>query len=312
MASSTTHGLLLGLLLFGSAFVGANHKKEDDLLDKPVLRFIPANAIINDHITDGGGNPKADPNKIPAVLPPPPPHTPPTFVQPSPIARVAPAPAPVKPAPVKPAPMKIQPVEEDKEEPIDLKGLEPVANPHKIKVNTQFTKRTNDEVVKKRKAEQEAAEQEEREAREAQAKYERQVQAYNHYHHEVVSKLHNAVSGISSEKGSPNVVEVFGPGGQAYVSYGDYVKKVYESAWNPPDEANEESSLVKVRVTIARDGAVLSAQIVTPSNNPLMDRSVQRTLNTVRDIGQSFPPGTKDPKRTFIFRFDVRAKKGLG
>jgi len=310
MASSTTHGLLLCLLLFGSAFVAANHKKDDDLLDKPVLKFIPANAIINDHITTAPpGNPKADPDKTPAVLPPPPPNVVPVFHPPTPVARVVPAPAPVKPEP-----KQIKPVEEDKDELIDPKGLEPVVPKNRVRVNKEFTKRTNDEKAKQHKLEQEAAEREEREEREAQAKYERQVQAYNTSRQAIASKIHSTVSGINSEKGSPTTVEVYGAGGQAYVTYGDFVKTVYQAAWErlSPEEANDESNLVKVRVTVARDGAVLSSQIVTPSNNPLVDRAVQRTLSTVRDIGQPFPPGAKDAKRTFIFRFDLKAKKGLG
>jgi hypothetical protein len=42
-----------------------------------------------------------------------------------------------------------------------------------------------------------------------------------------------------------------------------------------------------------------------------VDASVQRSLDRVTTIGRPFPEGSKDQQRTYILKFDLRAKRGL-
>lgn len=300
LASATTHSLLLSLFLFGAAFIPSKSKKESSEAD-PVVMFIPANAILNDSATYGGGNPKADPNKAPAPLPPPPPNVPPVLKPPTPRPAPTPAPETVKPAPEK---VKDPPPEDSSDDRPNPLAVEKAPKPRKA-LNTTVVKRTNDSALRERQEEA-------RREKQDRDRYEREVARYNTYRQSLRSALTGAADGISRGATSPTTVDVFGPGGQAYVRYKDFVKLVYEAAWNPPDEASEDSSIVTAQVTIARDGTVLNGSILTPSNNPLLDRTVQATLNKVRDIGHPFPAGSKDARRTFKIIFDLRAKKGLG
>ena len=72
------------------------------------------------------------------------------------------------------------------------------------------------------------------------------------------------------------------------------------------DDAN-----AKVTVTIARDGTVISARILTPSGDAGVDASVQRTLDRVTFIAP-FPEGATETERTYTINFNLKAKRSLG
>jgi TonB family protein len=107
------------------------------------------------------------------------------------------------------------------------------------------------------------------------------------------------------------VVEPYGPGGKAYAPYAAFVKVVYDNAWSV-DGLTDDGATCVARVTIARDGDVLSARIITPSGNSTLDRSVQRVLNSVRTIGRPFPQGATENERSFTINFNLKNKQGLG
>ena len=46
----------------------------------------------------------------------------------------------------------------------------------------------------------------------------------------------------------------------ASANYAQVVKSIYEQAWTPPDDTASDDANVKVRVTIASDGTVISAR----------------------------------------------------
>ena len=60
-------------------------------------------------------------------------------------------------------------------------------------------------------------------------------------------------------------------------------------------------------VTIARDGTVISARIVDRSGSPVVDQSVQATLDRVR-YAAPLPDDAKEDQRTITIYFDVKAK----
>ena len=64
-------------------------------------------------------------------------------------------------------------------------------------------------------------------------------------------------------------------------------------------------------MTIASDGTVISARIITPSGDAGVDASVQRTLDRVTFIAP-FPEGATEKERTYIINFNLKAKRMLG
>jgi len=113
---------------------------------------------------------------------------------------------------------------------------------------------------------------------------------------------------LKSNLTSATTVDMPGNSSAAYANYASAVKSVYDQAWTLPDTiANEEENVI-VRVTIANDGTVLSANIVTPSGDAKVDTSVQRTLERVKYIAP-FPEGATEKERTYTINFNPKAKR---
>jgi TonB family protein len=106
-------------------------------------------------------------------------------------------------------------------------------------------------------------------------------------------------------------VDMPGNSSVAYANYAAVVKSVYEQAWVPPDDAQNDDANVKVTVTIARDGTVISSRVLTPSGDAGVDASVQRTLDRVTFIAP-FPEGATEKERTYTINFNLKAKRLLG
>lgn len=103
-----------------------------------------------------------------------------------------------------------------------------------------------------------------------------------------------------------------GGGGVSYANFAQIVRKVYTDAWRIPDDVTDDEAVVKVSVTIKRDGSVISSRIITESGSRLVDRSIQNALDRVTTIGVAFPAGAKESQRTFTISFSLKAKKLLG
>jgi TonB family protein len=108
-------------------------------------------------------------------------------------------------------------------------------------------------------------------------------------------------------------VELRGPGGGGvpYANFLDAVKKVYSDAWIVPDGVTDEEATATASVTIARDGSVVSAQLVRASGNPLVDASVEAVLRRVRHV-VPLPETARENQRTVTIRFNVKSKRALG
>ena len=106
-------------------------------------------------------------------------------------------------------------------------------------------------------------------------------------------------------------IDMPGNSSAAYANYASVVKSVYEQAWVPPDNAQNDDANVKVTVTIASDGTVISARVLTPSGDAGVDASVQHTLDRVTFIA-AFPEGATEKERTYTINFNLKAKRLLG
>jgi TonB family protein len=258
------------LLLLVILFVGpAFFWAREKSDDTPVLEMISPNLV--DSATTGIQG--AQPPPVPAQIPVKPVVTPPV---PAPKPVVQPAPAPV-PTPTlaervgkffKPEPAK--PVPAPAENP-----------PHTPKVNLTLTTRTppkNNPTPAKPAPDNAKA-------------------------------INSAITALRKNLSAPTaVVAPVGNSSVAAANYAATVKAVYESAWTPPADTASDDANVKVRVTIASDGTVISAQILEPSADASVDTTVQNTLDRVQFIAP-FPSGSADKERTYIINFNLKAKR---
>jgi TonB family protein len=120
-----------------------------------------------------------------------------------------------------------------------------------------------------------------------------------------------AIRNLKKNLTSATVVDMPGNSTVAYANYASVVKSVYELAWTPPDSTDSDDANTKVKVTIASDGTVITASIVTPSGDASVDASVQKTLDRVTFIAP-FPDGAKETERTYIINFNLKSKRMLG
>lgn len=284
------HLLLLVILFVGPAFL-ASHEKANDM---PVLDFIPPNLI--DAKFSGGGTPNAKP-------PPPALPTPPT---PQPPAPVPPTPQPSKivepPTTKQPEPPKVVNKEPDE---TTLKRVV-IKTPD---VSTE--KSSSDFTLKPVKIKSKPPKPTTHTDSDSDSAAETQAQQLADARAARSAAIGRSLRTLQNNLSTGTDVAVPGPGGAAYANYAQVVKSVYTQAWIAPDDVSDDNVTTKVKVTIARDGTVVSARIVTKSGSAEVDRSVQQTLNRVQFVAP-FPEGATDAERTFTINFNLKAKRLLG
>ena len=123
-------------------------------------------------------------------------------------------------------------------------------------------------------------------------------------------EIQNAIRNLKNNFTVSTTVDMPGDSSVAYANYASVVKSVYDQAWTLPDTVANDDENVKVSVTIASDGTVVTAHIITPSGDSPVDSTVQRTLDRVQFIAP-FPSGTTDKERTYIINFNPKAKRTL-
>jgi TonB family protein len=271
LATAGFHLLLLVILFVGPAFFWSREKLDTT----PVLDMIPADLV--DSATTGMQNAQPPPPAPAVVTPPQPTPQPPT-----------PAPPVVKPEVTPPAPTPTPTLTERVEKffkPAEEKPTPaPTENqPHTPKINLTPVTRV---VPKNSSTTAKTAPD----------------------NSKVVA---SALRALRSNLSAPTTVAPVGNSSKAAANYAQVVKSVYEQAWMPPGETASDDANVKVRVTIASDGRVISAQVIGPSGDASVDRSVQNTLDRVTDI-EPFPDGSTDTERTYIINFNLKAKRLLG
>lgn len=240
--------------------------------DTPVLDMIPANLIDG---ASTGVRSAQPPPPAPTVVPPQPAPTPtPPAPKPEPVVvPPTPAPTPEKIEPVKPPKETVKP---------DLKPVEK-PSPTKPQINLKLTERT---VPKNNSTPTTAAP-------------------------DNSKAIKSALRALRNNLSSSTTIDMPGNSSAAAANYAQVVKSVYEQAWTPPDETASDDANIKVKVTIASDGTVISARVIGPSGDASVDRSVRSTLERVQFIAP-FPSGTSDKERTYIINFNLKSKRLLG
>jgi len=214
-----------------------------------------------------------------AAPPPPAPVAPPQPPPPTPVV-TPPAPAPQKVEKTEP----VKPL--DKLSPDNLKPVEKTSKtePRKIQISTQLVRRP----APKNSPTTDNSQQQQRLAQASQ------------------SALRNLKSNLTPG----TTIDMPGNSSVAYANYAAVVKSVYEQAWILPNDVSDDAN-TKASVTIANDGTVISARIITPSGDAGLDASVQRTLERVKSIAP-FPEGATEKERTYIINFNPQVKRLLG
>jgi TonB family protein len=122
--------------------------------------------------------------------------------------------------------------------------------------------------------------------------------------------LNNTLKNLRNNLSSPTEVTLPGNSSVAYANYDSVVKSIYDRAWTLPDSIANDDENVKVTVTIASDGTVISAHIIERAGDAPVDNSVQRTLDRVTFIAP-FPEGATDKERSYTINFNPKAKRTL-
>ena len=214
-----------------------------------------------------------------ATPPPPAPATPP---QPPPPVPVITPPVPVPEKIVKAEPVKPP----DKLSPDSLKPVEKTSKtePRKVQISTQLVTRA----APKNSPTADNSQQQQR----------------------LAQASRSALRNLKNNLTPGTTIDMPGNSSVAYANYATVVKSVYEQAWILPNDVADDAN-TKVSVTIANDGTVISARIVTPSGDAGLDASVQHTLERVKFIAP-FPEGATEKERTYIINFNPQVKRLLG
>jgi TonB family protein len=197
---------------------------------------------------------------------------------PAPVTPPPPAPAVTPPAPLPPKMEPPKPVIKEME-----KALTPLEKPtplHKSQINTQLVTRTTP------KASPNA-----NDAARARA-------------------IRTALLTLKKNFSPGTTIDMPGNSSVAYANYATVVKNVYDQTWMAPATVLGADEVTKASVTIASDGTVISARIVTPSGDANLDASVQQTLERVKFIAP-FPEGATEKERTYPISFNPELKRML-
>lgn len=277
--SAAMHGVLLGALVIGAAFVKPPAPREI----VPIKYF---SGRLVDSIVNGGGG--GAPVVVRAPTPAPPNPTPPA---PTP-------PTPTPPAPTPPRQKNNVPVVPEPNSPKTTKSKAPADTTSTGKNNdSRFTltsKKATDKTAKTAKTGQTSGK----------TSNER-LEAFNRTFSELGQSLTSGGLAMSTTPGNGL------GGGPGAVNYSQAVLGAYDDAWNPPAELQEDVAVAVVKITVHRTGRIEDARIIQRSGNALMDRSVQNALEAVKSL-PPFPAGAKDIERVFKIEFNLKVKRGIG
>ena len=308
LISFATHVLLVLLFVVGSAFAPSRAVTDD----MPVINFIPD--ILTDEKAFGGGEPG----------PPPAPGPKPQTVQTlPPAAEEVKKPEPAQNNEVKPEPkpeIKPEPKHETKPDPepdtkekelanpddISLEPKKPVKPPKKEReLNLKPVVHATDTKAAATAKKKEKEESDRRARAEAAAMFDKQL----------TKSIGNIKSGLSSGVSMEGVVggkgSGTGTGGPSYANWAQFVISVYDNAYVAPDDVNDSSLSVRVKIVVSRDGTIVSDAIVKRSGNASLDRSVNAVLQRIRSVPH-FPDGATDERRTLYLNFNIHGKLSAG
>lgn len=110
----------------------------------------------------------------------------------------------------------------------------------------------------------------------------------------------NKVGGGSRLKGVTTI------SGSSLGKYGLLVQSAYDRQWRQPNGISSRDLTVKVKVIVAKDGSIQSAQISQSSGISAMDQSIERAIQMVQRITEAPPKGASLSNRTFILNFNLK------
>jgi TonB family protein len=321
------HALLFVVLIVAPAFL-----PEKPRANTPVINLVSAREL--DAILRAA---EAPPAPAPVSSPAPAPVAP-VVVEPAPAPKPVEPPRPVEPPPpptkpIEPVPKKevvkepppkltkieprpLPPSPKGKEAPVKKetkKAKEPEPPPAKTAPTKSTVKIADTKTLISRKSEEDAkakqkAETEERALSVAAAKAAQQA------HLQRVAKMKAILGGIPGGLSSPVDIHIDaggGPNAAAFLDYGQMMVRIYEQMWLVPANLNDSLSIVSVTVTVARNGRVLKSQLLKPSGNSAIDKSVGETLQKVIQF-EPFPASFREAQKTFNIDFNLKAKRNTG
>ncbi len=324
------HALLFVVLIVAPAFL-----PEKPRANTPVINLVSAREL--DAILRAAEAPPA-PAPAPAAPAAPPAPVAPVVVEPAPAPKPVEPPRPVEPPPpptkpIEPVPKKevvkepppklvkveprpLPPSAKGKEAPVKKetkKTKEPEPPPAKTAPTKSTVKIADTKTLISRKSEEDAkakqkAETEERALSVAAAKAAQQA------HLQRVAKMKSILGGIPGGLSSPVDIHIDaggGPNAAAFLDYGQMMVRIYEQMWLVPANLNDSLSIVSVTVTVARNGRVLKSQLLKPSGNSAIDKSVGETLQKVIQF-EPFPASFRESQKTFNIDFNLKAKRNTG
>lgn len=312
LGSCAFHAFLLALLLVGSGFLAPPPAVQEEV----IANFVSEDAIVaalsrgGDPQGTAGARPRPEPQPAPAEPQPQPPKVDPVKPEARPPAK--PVKAVEKPAPKEPKETKQPAPKPPRTESVavaETDSKKPAPSKPKIEVSKKLvTRKPGADKTTQRDLQAEAAEAEAAAAAEAV----RRAEAYAQVRR---GQIGSAVDRLRTGLSTASVTAVpLGPGGggEVTVGYDHWVVALFERAWRPPAELADEQATTKVQVVIARDGRVISATIVGKSGIASLDHSVQATLQRVTHVGRPFPDEFQEDRRTLMFNFNLKSKRGLG
>lgn len=289
--SMGVHGLLAVILLATAAF-----RPSPPANDSAVMEFIPAKLL--DRAGAGGGS------MAMAIAPQPqsqsqrqyqPPQQPAPVRTPEPVEHLTPRAQPAR----QHEPTRVR-EETDVALERDAPSLVPVKKHHQIKPT--FTPADRSSTAAKTSESRSSAAAERAAARSSEA---RRLQA-----------IENAFSGLASNvrNRTGQIVAADLPGvggGEAFAGYETAIREIYRRAWSPQGDLDDRLANVDAKIVVARDGSILSAEVVSRSGHRDLDHSVEQVLRAVAKL-PPFPESAQDAERSFLIRFNLEAKELSG
>lgn len=287
------HGLLLGTLFFSAAF--GTHPDETQL---EVLTMVPQNLLDAPNSGASGAARSVQAARQSAPAPAPMARSE-SVVRPQRIVR--PEPSPVEPVE---QPRHHERVEEDQPVARSEDALLPaprVTHKHH-EIRPTFTPASRSSRVRVSRRPEPA---------EAQAESQAEAQRSS----QIERALSQMASGVERSGATGSLVDVRGigasGGGASFANYRQAIFTIYYNAWLTPDDASSRLASVDARIVVARDGTIISAEVLSRSGDAGVDHSVRRALDSVTKL-PPFPAEARDEQRTFVIRFNLQSKESSG
>jgi TonB family protein len=125
-------------------------------------------------------------------------------------------------------------------------------------------------------------------------------------------EINSALTSLSKNLSSSTRIDMPGTGSEASASYAAVLQSIYLRAIvaNLPTQLSHDDEHTYAKVTIARDGSVISSTISSSSGDSAWDNAVQRTLDQVTFV-HAFPDSWTEQQRTFTIDFNPQVAKAL-